>query len=58
MPTLISKESLLLALKYIGIGFLLIIGVILSIYLIEMFFNLGVYFGTFIRNVYNLVCSG
>ena len=52
-----SKDNLVLALKYIGFGFLFIIGIIIGIYLIKTIFNLGLYFGTFVRNVYNLVCS-
>ncbi len=58
MSALISKDNLMLVLKYIGIGFLFIVGTIVAINIIEMVFNLGVYFGTFVRNIYNLVCSG
>ena len=56
MSTIITKDNTKILLKYIGLGMIFILGMIISIYLIKMIFNLGIYLGTFMRNAYNLVC--
>ena len=58
MSTLITKDNLKVVLKYFMLGIMLVIGMIMTVFLVEAIFNLGVYFGTFLRNVYNLVCCG
>ncbi len=56
MSNLISKDNLMLFLKYTAIGCAFILGIYLSIYLIGMMFNLGVYFGSFLRHLFSYVC--
>ena len=56
MSNIITKENAILFLKYFAIGVCFVLGLFLSAYLIKMMFNLGVYFGTFLRNLYNYIC--
>lgn len=56
MSNVISSEYLKTFIKYFMIGFSIIIGLYISYYLVNCIFNLGVYTGTFIRNLYGLVC--
>ena len=56
MSNLVTKENLKYILKYIGYGILFTLGIIIATYFIKVIFNLGIYFGTFLRNIYNLVC--
>ncbi len=56
MSTIINKDNAIKIFKYVLLGIAFILGFYLSIYLVEMFFNIGVYMGTFIRNLYSIVC--
>lgn len=58
MSTLITKNNIKLISKYLVLGIMIILGMFIAAYILEMVFNLGIYFGTFIRNIYNLVCCG
>ena len=58
MSTLITKNNIKLISKYLVLGIMIILGMFIAVYILEMVFNLGIYFGTFIRNIYNLVCCG
>ena len=58
MSALITKENIKIISKYLLLGIIFVLGIIIGLYLVETVFNLGIYFGTFIRNLYNLVCQG
>ena len=53
---ILSKNNLLLLEKRILVILGLFIGLFFSIILLKAIFNLGVYTGTFIRCLYNIVC--
>ena len=56
MSNLITKENVKYVFKYIAIGILVVLGMVIATYFVKTVFNLGIYFGTFLRNIYNLVC--
>lgn len=56
MSNVINSENFKTFTKYFIIGFGIFIGLYVSYYLINCIFNLGVYAGTFIRNLYGLLC--
>ena len=56
MSNVINNDNFKKFIRYFIIGFGIIIGIYVSTYLISCIFNLGVYAGTFIRNIYGLVC--
>ena len=58
MSTLITKDNIKFISKYLILGIMFILGMFIAVNLVEMVFNLGIYFGTFIRNIYNLVVCG
>ncbi len=57
MSNLIKNENILLILKHVSYILLIIIGFFITTMLIKTSFNLGSYLGTFIRGIYNLVCT-
>ncbi len=44
-------------LKYVGLFFLVLIGLYIGTIIIQVVFNLGTHFGTFMRFVYAFVCN-
>ena len=58
MSTLITKDNIKLIFKYFALGIMFALGLTLALFLIETVFNIGIYLGTFMRNIYNLICSG
>ena len=44
-------------LKYIGLFFLALIGLYIITIIVQVVFNLGTYFGTFMRFVYAFICN-
>ncbi len=57
MSNVINKENVLVLLKYIGYALLIILGFLVTMFLVQTVFNLGTYVGTFLRGLYNLVCQ-
>ena len=56
MSNVVNSDNLKVFIKYLLIGISIILGLYLSTILINCIFNLGVYTGTFIRNLYGLLC--
>ncbi len=56
LKRLITKDNLMIVLKRMLIIFLIVLGIMLAGYFLQAIFNLGVYVGTFLRGLYNLVC--
>lgn len=56
MQILVSDNVLIKISKRILVFFLSILGVFIINYVLNALYNLGIYLGTFLRGLYNLVC--
>ena len=52
----ITNDKLIKILKNVLIIIIVFVGIFIGTYLLLAIFNLGVYLGTFLRNLYGLVC--
>lgn len=52
-----NKENFLKLFQRILFIFCVVIGIIISYYLLKTIFDLGIYIGTFLRGLYSIVCN-